>query len=444
MRHGDIAVNVGRSTIRCPDRNCYWPKSADGLVYIPYTLSAVYTPQDVSLITTAMLEFASLTCVRFVPRTNEKDYLNIISDKGCWSLLGRIGGVQDLSLQTVGCLTHGVTQHELNHAVGFEHEHSRGDRDSYIVVMWDNILPDYKGTFNKTDTNNLGLAYDYSSVMHYGKYTFSINYQLPTIKPIPNNFIPIGQRYGLSNLDVAKINKLYDCNVCSSVLLDDKGTLFSPTKESNYLNNNCSWLIRIPSDKVLLQFEAFDVQVSKGCTANYIRVYDGPGRNSALLLDRFCETGQLPLVVSSMNTMLVEFITDNSVSAAGFRASYTTVKCGGTFITPSGNVSTPGFGNSKLYQPFSNCTWSIIAPAGNQVRLEFLDFSLEDSYTCSYDYMEAIDGMMATSTQVGIYCGTRKVPPITSTKNALVLRFFSDASSESTGFQARYSFVSAI
>uniref|UniRef100_A0A8C5WKA9 Metalloendopeptidase n=1 Tax=Leptobrachium leishanense TaxID=445787 RepID=A0A8C5WKA9_9ANUR len=211
VEHGDIARRVRRSTMKCANGSCLWPKAASGLVTIPYALSAVYSELA---ITAAMLEFETLTCIRFEPRTHEKDFLNIISDSGCWSSVGRTGGVQDLSLQTDGCLVHGVIQHELNHAVGFIHEHNRSDRDAYISIMWENIMKG-KGLFDILDTNNVGLEYDYSSVMHYGKYAFSINYIRPSIKPIPNNFTPIGQRYGLSNLDVAKINKLYNCSKCN-------------------------------------------------------------------------------------------------------------------------------------------------------------------------------------------------------------------------------------
>ncbi|XP_040266284.1 embryonic protein UVS.2-like [Bufo bufo] len=442
LYQGDIAVKEGRSAITCTTGNCFWPKASNGLVSIPYTLDPQFTSIDRNVIAKAMLEFSTLTCINFVPRTKEADYLNVISDVGCYSSLGRVGGPQDVSLDRNGCVLHGVVQHEFNHAVGFQHEHSRSDRDSYVKILWQNIVPGYNASFAKANTNNLGLEYDYSSVMHYGKYSFASNNYGQTIQPIPNNNVDIGQRIGLSSLDVAKINRLYNCNVCSSVLSSNSGVFFSASNPSNYPNNyNCSWLIRIPNNQVLLQFKAFDVQSTPGCTADYIRVFDGPSRASPLLLDRSCGTGQLPSLVSSDTTMLVEFVTDSSFNATGFRASYSTVNCGGTFTAPIGIISSPGYDQQQMYPPLSDCTWTILAPVGYRVQLAFADFSLEASTPCSYDSLEIRDGMLSTSPLLGnAYCGTTTIQPLSSTNNALLLHFQSDGSVESTGFQAKYYF----
>lgn len=83
----------------------------------------------------------------------------------CSSLVGRNGQKQQVSLGA-GCVYKGVIIHELMHAAGFWHEQSRPDRDDYVTVLWDNIIPGMEFNFNKYDWDTvqaLGVSYDTSN-----------------------------------------------------------------------------------------------------------------------------------------------------------------------------------------------------------------------------------------------------------------------------------------
>ena len=102
--------------------------------------------------------------------------------------------------------------HELGHAVGFYHEHSRPDRDEHIEVRYNNVQADLRRAFDKVAdgrTNLLGYGYDYASIMHYSRDAFSVNGQ-DTIVAKDSN-IPFGEAGELSPLDIAKANALYSC-----------------------------------------------------------------------------------------------------------------------------------------------------------------------------------------------------------------------------------------
>uniref|UniRef100_A0A3B1JH07 Metalloendopeptidase n=1 Tax=Astyanax mexicanus TaxID=7994 RepID=A0A3B1JH07_ASTMX len=182
LLEGDIVLPRTRNALVCANNNCFW-KNAD---------------------------FCNKTCIRFVDRSTEIDYLIFSLSSQVLLFSGRTGGKQVVSLSTRGCVYHGIVQHELNHALGFYHEHTRSDRDSYVTINWQNIDPTMQYNFNKENTNNLNTPYDYSSVMHYGKTAFTIN-GLNTITPIPDASVQIGQRVDLSVIDIQRINTLYNC-----------------------------------------------------------------------------------------------------------------------------------------------------------------------------------------------------------------------------------------
>ncbi|KAG9260964.1 high choriolytic enzyme 2-like [Astyanax mexicanus] len=172
---GDIAVDDERNADPCTSRGCMWPKSNDGKVYVPYVISNQFASREVQVIQRGLDSFSSFSCIRFKRRTNERDYLSIESRNGCYSYVGRRGNAQTVSLARNGCIYHKTVQHELLHALGFNHEQTRSDRDNHIRVAWENIVDTMKHNFNKIATLNQGTSYDYNSVMQYHKTAFSKN-----------------------------------------------------------------------------------------------------------------------------------------------------------------------------------------------------------------------------------------------------------------------------
>jgi astacin len=106
--------------------------------------------------------------------------------------------------------------HEFGHALGLWHEQCRNDRDNYVYIHYENIDPDAVDNFNKAGRLGIDtLQYDYGSIMHYSAYAFSINGE-PTIETIPPG-IPIGQRDGLSSIDIATVQIMYPVHRCSDL-----------------------------------------------------------------------------------------------------------------------------------------------------------------------------------------------------------------------------------
>ncbi|XP_069546406.1 high choriolytic enzyme 1-like [Brachyistius frenatus] len=210
LLEGDLVAPKTRNALSCWHKSCLWRKGSNGVVMVPYSVSGEFNWMEMQMMENAMQAFHGRTCIRFVPRQNENDFISIENRAGCFSSLGRTGGQQTLSISKRGCVSHGIIQHELNHALGFQHEQTRSDRDQYVRINWENMHYSMAYNFQRQNTNNLGTPYDYSSIMHYGKTAFSINSK-DTITPIPYAGVRIGQRQGLSHWDVTRINRLYRC-----------------------------------------------------------------------------------------------------------------------------------------------------------------------------------------------------------------------------------------
>ncbi|XP_058832213.1 astacin-like [Topomyia yanbarensis] len=184
-----------------------WPKN---IVYYSIDSGAFSLAQENS-IKSALQQIMLVSCVLFVERTTQTDYVKVTGEyTGCWSYLGRRGGAQQLNLQPNGCMSRGTIMHEFLHALGFVHMQSASDRDFYIKINWAAIQAGKESNFDRYSSSvidDFGISYDYLSVMHYGPTAFSAT-GADTIIPFESG-ITIGQRVGMSYKDIKRLNMLY-------------------------------------------------------------------------------------------------------------------------------------------------------------------------------------------------------------------------------------------
>lgn len=73
---------------------------------VPYEFDSSLSSSDVNIILAAISEYHRSTCIRFVRRSNEENFLLFQNNPtGCWSSVGMVGNKQPLNLQSPGCTT---------------------------------------------------------------------------------------------------------------------------------------------------------------------------------------------------------------------------------------------------------------------------------------------------------------------------------------------------
>ena len=187
----------------------YWPHG-EVIFHIDPEVIARYTDTADSLVDRIHLAIAhweAKTCIRFTQCTPPHctlPYVHFHNGGGCRSFAGiNFGEVNNISLASYCDL--GTVIHEIGHAVGLGHEHSRNDRDTYIFVDLKQA-GDRAYLFGKNGRMARDIGpYDYNSIMHYSHTDYTTTGHDTIVTPHT-----IGTTKVLSDLDAESVQFMYN------------------------------------------------------------------------------------------------------------------------------------------------------------------------------------------------------------------------------------------
>lgn len=188
----------------------YWKRR------IPYFIESYFNAEERQTIEKSLRLIEEASCLKFYKRSgSEKNWIRFYKGSGCFSGIGRKYYARrstDISLGGF-CVSESIIVHEVLHALGFYHEQSRLDRDSYVNVFMYNVKPSMKSNFDKNDISEAdyqGTPYDYTSIMQYGKTAFRKMGAGNTMESKFNPNQPLGGPK-LSSWDILELNRRYQC-----------------------------------------------------------------------------------------------------------------------------------------------------------------------------------------------------------------------------------------
>jgi Astacin (Peptidase family M12A) len=149
---------------------------------IPFKFDTSVNTALQNAITQAQQFWQATTPLRFIPQTNEADFISfrgVSSKPSCSSPVGRQGGKQEITCASANT---GPICHEIGHAIGLYHEHQRQDRDASMAISAAAIAQQPQN-FARLDGELMVGPYDLFSVMHYEWSTATSQQPLTKITP---------------------------------------------------------------------------------------------------------------------------------------------------------------------------------------------------------------------------------------------------------------------
>ncbi|MFN0133344.1 MAG: M12 family metallopeptidase [Phycisphaerales bacterium] len=146
----------------------FWPVAP-----IAFDFAANVNTTNQQFAVNAMNAISARVGVTFVPRAGQSNWIRFNDSTGNSSPVGMQGGQQTINMASWG--SQFVIIHELYHSLGFWHEQSRPDRNTFVTINLQNVEPGREHNFDiRSGAGTYGF-YDFDSFMHYGRTAFSVN-----------------------------------------------------------------------------------------------------------------------------------------------------------------------------------------------------------------------------------------------------------------------------
>ncbi|KAM6909565.1 procollagen C-endopeptidase enhancer b [Xenentodon cancila] len=127
---------------------------------------------------------------------------------------------------------------------------------------------------------------------------------------------------------------------CGGRLTKAQGSVKTPNwPNSNYpAGISCSWHISVePSNVIEVKFEKLDLEPDAYCRYDYVALFNGGETDDSRRIGKFCGDRPPGTIVTNGNELLVQFVSDLSVTSDGFMAHYSSVPHGSRTPTAGGD-----------------------------------------------------------------------------------------------------------
>ncbi|XP_057711729.1 procollagen C-endopeptidase enhancer b [Corythoichthys intestinalis] len=127
---------------------------------------------------------------------------------------------------------------------------------------------------------------------------------------------------------------------CGGRLTKSQGSVQTPNwPNSNYpAGISCSWYISVePGNVIEVKFAKLDLEPDTYCRYDYVALFNGGERDDSRRIGKFCGDRVPGTIVTNGNQLLVQFVSDLSVTSDGFMAHYNSIARGSRTPTAGGD-----------------------------------------------------------------------------------------------------------
>jgi M6 family metalloprotease-like protein len=220
-------------------------------------------------------------------------------------------------------------------------------------------------------------------------------------------------------------------------LTANSGSFSDGSGSANYGPNlNCGWLIQpIFNDTIKIDFSNFDTESGN----DLVNIYNGVNNSGSLVASYSGNSIPPQTVVSGSGiSVFVEFITNGTIGAAGWDATYTSssaTTCSGTTTLTAANGSFDDGSGNQNYDDNLNCSW-LIQPSGNPAVIS-LDFNSMNLANFN-DFVRIYDGTSTAGQFLGTLRFNNTGPTFTAFSGSMFIQFSTDATNNAAGWDATY------